>query len=130
MKTRDMLVLHVVRVGTTPMKAKTRGRITGRTSWINQHGKTLVKDGTGRTRDDLLTFHPDQPRASSPINDNYCVKVLQTGLLAGSKQLTPGETMNIFPSKTLVNSVVVNPVLTAPRLSQKKDISPVIRNAN
>ena len=39
--------------------------------------KKLAKDSTRRTRDDLLTFHPDQPRASSPINDNYCVKVLR-----------------------------------------------------
>ena len=31
--------------------------------------------------------------------------------------------MNIFPSKTLANSVVVYPVLAAPRLSQKKDRS-------
>ena len=46
------------------------------------------------------------------------------GLLAGSKQPTPGKTMNTLSSKTLVNSVVINPVLTAPGLSQKKDISP------
>ena len=120
-----MLVLHMVRVGTTPMNTKTRGLITGRTTdQRNQHGRTLVKDSIGRTRDALLTFHRDEPRASSRINDNYCVKVLQNDLLSGSKQQTSGEKMNIFPSKTLANSVVVFPVLTAPRLSQKKDISP------
>ena len=37
---------------------------------------------------------PDQPRASSPINDNYSVKVLQTRLLAGSKPLTSEKTIN------------------------------------
>ena len=34
----------------------------------------------------LLSTHPDQPRASSHTNDNYCVNVLQTGLLAGSQE--------------------------------------------
>ena len=122
---KDKLILHMISVGTTPMNAKTKGRIIGQTTGqISQHGKTSVKDNTGRTRDNLLTFHPDQPRASSPINDNYCVKVLQTGLLARSKQLTPGKTMNTVSLKTLVNSVVVNPVLTAPGLLQKKDTSP------
>ena len=33
--------------------------------------------------------------------------------------------MNILPQKTLLNSVVVNPVLTASGMSQKKDVSPV-----
>ena len=106
------------------MNTKTRGRIKGQTTGRrNQHGRTLVKDSTGGTRDVLLFFHHDQPRASSPVNDNYCVKILQTGKLARSKQPTPEETMNIFSPKTLVNSVVVNPVLTAPRLLQKKGIS-------
>ena len=121
MKTKNMLVLHVARVGSTPMNIRTRGRITGRT---DQHGRTLVKDVTGKTRDALPTSHLDQPRASSPINDNYCVKVLQTGLLAGSKQPTPEKTVNSLLPKIFVNSVVVNPVLTAPGLSQKKDVSP------
>ena len=30
-----------------------------------------------------LSIHPDRPRAGSRINDNDCVSVLQTGLLAG-----------------------------------------------
>ena len=80
----------------------------------------MGKDVRGKTSDALLTSHPDQPRASSPINDNYCVKVLQAGLLAGSKQPTPEKTVNSLLPKTLVNSVVVNPVLTAPGLSQRK----------
>ena len=86
-----------------PFECNTKGWVTGRTTGqISQHGKTSVKDNTGRIRDNLLFSHPDQPRASSPINDNYCVKVLQTGLLMASKQTTPGKTMNTDSSKTLV----------------------------
>ena len=124
MKTRDKQVLHMARVCSTPMNIRTRGQITGQTTgWKKEHGRTLVKDVTEKTSV-LQTFHPDQPRAGSPINDNYCVKVLQAGLLAGSKPPTPERTVNCMLPKTFVNSVVVNPVLTAPRLSQQKDISP------
>ena len=105
------------------MNALKRGRPTGR---INQHEKTLAKDSIRRTRDDLLTIHPEQPRASSLINDSYSVKVLQTGLLTGSKQLASGKTMNYQLPKTLVNSFIVNPVVTAPGPSQKKDVSPCV----
>ena len=59
-------------------------------AWKNIGGKGQFKRSKGR----FQTFHPDQPRASSPINDNYCVKFLQAGLLAGSKQSTPERTMN------------------------------------
>ena len=37
----------------------------------------------------LPTTHHDRPRASSPINDNYCLNVLKAGLLAGSKKTKP-----------------------------------------
>ena len=105
------------------MRALKRGQITG---WISQHGKTLAKDSIRRTREDLPTILPNYPRASSPINDNYCVKVLQTGLLAGSKQLALGKTMKSHVPKTLVKSFVVNPYLTAPGPSRKKDVSPSV----
>ena len=120
----DKLVLHVVRVGTIQMNVLKRGGITGRaTGRISQHGKTLAKNSIGKTREDPLTFYPNQPRASSPINDNYCIKVIQTGLLAWSKLPKSGKTMNSYFQKILVNSFVVNPVLTAPGPSQKKDVS-------
>ena len=61
----------------------------------------------------LQIFHPGRPRASSPINDNYCVKVLQAGPLAGSKHPTPEKTVNSLLPKNFLNSVVVNSVLTA-----------------
>ena len=102
-------------------RGRTRGLIADRTS---QPGKTLARDSLKEAKAVPLISHPEQPKASNPINDHYCVNVLQTGLLAWSKQPTPGETLNSLFQKTLVNSVVVNPVLTAPRLSQKKDISP------
>ena len=41
-----------------------------------------------------LTTHYDQPRVSSPINDNYCVNAqVYAGLLAWSK-----ETLNVYQS--------------------------------
>ena len=44
----------------------------------------------GQYRKKKGLFHPDQPRASSPINDNY-----RQVCWPGAKQLTPAETMNI-----------------------------------
>ena len=41
----------------------------------------------------FITLH-DQPRASSPINDNYFVNSLQEGLLAGSQISSQEQTMN------------------------------------
>ena len=61
----------------------------------------------------------DQPRASSPINDNYCLNKLQEGLLAGSQNSTQEQTMN-----THVNFHVVKVVHAAPGHSQKREISP------
>ena len=78
-----------------PMDVRTRSRVIGRTTgWRNQHGRTLVKCVTGKTRDVLQTFHHDQPRASSLINDNYCVDKLQVRLLARSKEPTQEKTVN------------------------------------
>ena len=61
----------------------------------------------------------DQPRASSPINDNRCVDKLQGGLLAGSQTSTQEHLIN-----SSVNLNVVNPVHTVPGHSQKKGVSP------
>ena len=60
----------------------------------------------------------DQPRASSPINDNYFVNSLRDGLLAGSKTLTQEKTINV------VNCHVVTDVPSVPRHSQKRELSP------
>ena len=66
----------------------------------------------------LPTTHLNQPRASSRINDNYCVTKLQAQLLAGSP----------LPSQTIdslnVKFHVVSNVHTAPGHSQKRELSP------
>ena len=111
--TRDVLDLCIGRVSTSPMNVLKRSLIAG--DRIDWPGRTYLHMVRVEGVKENLSIHPDQPRASSPINDNYCLKVLQTELLAGNKQPTPGRTMNILSP---------NPVLTAPTLSQKKDLSP------
>ena len=59
----------------------------------------------------------DQPRTSSPINDSYFGNSLQDGLLAGSKTLPPEKILNT------VKCLVVNVVPSAPRHSQKRELS-------
>ena len=61
--------------------------------------------------------HPDLPRASSRINDSYCVTKLHTRLLARSNTLQTLDTLN-------VKLPVVHHVTTAPGQSQKKYLSP------
>ena len=75
-------------------------------------------DSTREARPKPPTTHRDQPRASSPINDNHCVKGLQEGLLAGSKTVS---------QELLTDSVnygVVKVVHSAPGPSQRKEVSP------
>ena len=62
-----------------------------------------------------------QPRASSRINDNYCVTKLRARLLAGS---TPRETLTVQSLETHVNLNVVNHVHSATGHPQRKGISP------
>ena len=63
--------------------------------------------------------HHDQPRASSRINDNYCVAKLQTRLLAGSTPQTINSGLNLN-----VKLPVASHVHTAPGHSQKRELSP------
>ena len=60
----------------------------------------------------------DQPRASSPINYNYCVNKLLGGLLAGSQTSTQEHLID-----NSVNLNVVTPVHTAPRRSWVASLS-------
>ena len=65
------------------------------------------------------TTNPDQPRASSPINDNYCVLSSQEGLLARNPVTVQRQCKDTF-----VNLNVVQSVHSAPRPSQRKEVSP------
>ena len=61
-------------------------------SRINQHGKTVGVMAKARDRETgpPISLHL-RPRGSSPINDNYCLNVLEAGLLPRSKQ-----TVNLY----------------------------------
>ena len=81
------------------------------------------EDRTRKAKVDLQPTHPDQPWASSLINDNYCVDKLQGRLVTGSTQ----ETMNFqTPQNQSVDFCVVTPVHFVKGHSQRKAISPVI----
>ena len=73
-----MLVDHRTKVGTTLMRGTTRGRLTGTQDRINPPTKPL--EGNSSEEEEVVPplSHHDQPRASSRINDNYCVAKLQT----------------------------------------------------
>ena len=120
MNQRDTLALLVAMHAFTLLRGRTGGQINDRTRReISQHGRTLGRVGTGNLEAKLQVTHHDQPRASSHINDNYCVTKLQTRLLAGSP--TSRQTIN---SHSNVNFHVVPTVLTAPGHSQKRELSP------
>ena len=119
MRARDILLLHVVRVGTTPVRGLIKGRTRNLpTSQIDQLGRASARDSIPGSK--LPAIPHDQSRVSSPINNSYCVTKLQEELLAGSQNSTRGQTIN-----TNVNSHVVKVAHTAPGHSQRKEISPV-----
>ena len=81
-RTRD--TLHTARVSIIPMYVLIESLTRDLT---NPHGGILVeKVKAGNTRVSHLTTPPEQPKASSPINDNYCVNVTKAGLLVESKK--------------------------------------------
>ena len=90
-----MLVGHKTKVGTTLMKGKTRGRLTGTPDLRNPPGKPLAGNSSREEEGVPPLSHHDQPRASSRINDNYCVAKLQTRLLAGSIPQTINTGLNL-----------------------------------
>ena len=105
---------------------------------LSPHGKILVPEVRVRnTRVGHLTKPPDQPRASSPINDHDYVNILKAGLLARNRQSVNCAFLPEAPRKALyiqtpqcqvVNCTVANHALSAIGHSQKKDISPVFVN--
>ena len=114
-----MLVLHRTKVGTTLMKGRIRGRLTGTQDLTKTPGKPL--EGNSSEEEEVVPplSHHDQPRASSRINDNYCVAKLQTRLVAGSKPQTINTGL-----KLNVKLPVASHVHTAPGYSQKRELSP------
>ena len=104
------------------MSVQRKGRIRGRIPRVTDLlGRTLVK-GVIRSPRESLATRRDQPRASSPINDNYCIAMLQRGLLARSHNSTR-QTLNTSQSLN-VNYHVVPVVHSAPGHSQKRELSP------
>ena len=100
------------------MNARTRGQLTESQGRISQLGRLSAGDSLRKQRDVQLPTDHDQPRASSHINDNYCVTKLQTRLLARSiPQEQSIDTLN-------VNFPVVQVATTAPGHLQKKELSP------
>ena len=114
-----MLVGHITKVGTTLMKGKTRGWLTGTPDLRNPHGKPLAGSSSREVEDVPPPSHHDQPRASSRINDNYCVTKLQPRLLAGSIPQTMNTGLNLN-----VKLPVASHVHSAPGHSQKRELSP------
>ena len=95
-------------------------------SRIVQLGKMWDTEDKARgARANHLTTPRDQPRASSPINDNQCVFKSQEGLLAGSLVTEQRQYKDTF-----VKLNVVNHAHTAPGLSQKKEISPGVADCH
>ena len=108
----------MARVGTTRTNVRKGNPVTETLDRTSLHGKLSGKDSTGKGRVVLPHSHPDLPRASSRINDSYCITKPHTRLLARSNTLAQTiDTLN-------VKLPVVHHVTTAPGQSQKKDLSP------
>ena len=91
----------------------------------SQLGRTSGRVGTGNLEAKLQVTLHDQLRASSRINDNYCVTKLQTRLLARSPTST--EALDIYSH---VNFPVVSHVLSATGLPQRKGLSRGLTDVN
>ena len=109
MRARVTRQVQGARVGTTHMKGRKRkqtGSLLSRV--INQLGRTSARLNA---RGVVVKQHTtrDQPRANSPINDNYYVHRSPGGLLAGSQTTT----QELFLDNH-VNFHVVIPVPTTP----------------
>ena len=102
-----------------PMKGKIRNlTLRNQTDLPGKISPHIASTDVGKAS---LSIPHDQPRASSRINDNYCVTKLRARLLAGS---TLRETLTVQSLKTHVNLNVVNDVPSATGHPQRKGISP------
>ena len=93
-------------------ESKRYNRKQDRPAWKNHVAITRGVKGSTST-------HPDLPKASSLINDNYCITMLPGRLLAGSSSKQTMNSVNLS-----VNCHVAKPVHNASGLSQKKELSP------
>ena len=97
------------------MKDRIKSRtVANSTDWLGRTSLLMVNTVEGK---EGTSTPPDQPRASSLINDNHCITLLQARLLAGSSTQTIDTHLNVKP-------LVVPSVHTAPGPSQRKDVSP------
>ena len=131
MTTKDIQAQVPTRRVTTTLMNVQRGRLTTG-NLTDLPGKSLVHMvRAGGAKGNLLSTHPDRPRASSHINDNYCVSLLQTGLLAGSQETVKcAQLPRDLSLKTMNSQTPQTFVHFAKGLSQKKDVSPVIVNCH
>ena len=75
MNLKDMPVHHVARVVSTLMRDPNADLTRNQTrKLIGRHGRILERVVTKTPEGKLQTFHHDQPRASSRINDNQCLE--------------------------------------------------------
>ena len=112
-------LLHpAARVGTTLTKGRIKSQATRTLGKRNRLGRQLARDNLGEVEAAPPHTHPDRPRASSHINDSYCLDQVHTRLLAGSPPFSQTQkTLNVKPH-------VVSHVPSAPGHSQKKELSP------
>ena len=128
---RILLILTEIALGRFTRRADItpmRGRIGSLTlrNRTDRPGKMFLLTASIDEGRENTSIPHDQPRASSRINDNYCVTNLQARLLAGS---THKKTLTF--QDTVVNLNVVNHALSATGHPQRKGISPglaVVRN--
>ena len=117
--TETALGRYTRRADITPMKGRIRNlNPRNRTDLLGKISPHIASTDEEKAS---LSIPRDQPRASSRINDNYCVTSLRARLLAES---TPKETLTVQSLKTHVNLNVVNHVHSATGHPQRKGISP------
>ena len=111
-------MLDVARVSSTHMRGRTRGQTTEvKLNRTGQIGKISTGDSVRKEWVVLQTTPRDQPRASSRINENYCVTKLQARLLTRSSTPPDNRLFKVKPH-------VVSNVHTVPGHSQKRELSP------
>ena len=124
-----MLILTEIALGRCTRRADITVKIGSLTlrNRTDRHGKTYPLTASTDAGKENISIPHDQPRASSCINDNYCVTSLRARLLAGS---APKETLTVQSLKTNVKLNVVNHVHSATGHPQRKGISPGLSAVN